>query len=90
MTRIALFQSTTGIDPAANAERLVGAIAAWSVTAKAPATVRRRWISPMPLSGGVRRVRDRTIASLDSPSLRDRSRAMSADWLNPRCHSRVR
>src|SRR6185295_17468522 len=26
MVRIALFQSTTGIDPAANAERLVGAI----------------------------------------------------------------
>ena len=36
MTRIALFQSTTGIDPAANAEALVGAI---SEAAKGGATM---------------------------------------------------
>ena len=44
----------------------------------------------MPLSGGVRRIGEGRRSRLRIPSRRDSSRATSADWLNPRCHSRVR
>ena len=44
----------------------------------------------MPLSGGVRRVRRSANGSAAMRSRRDSSRATSADWLNPRSHSRVR
>jgi len=58
--------------------------------AEGTATVLRRWSEFIPLSGRVRLSRRSAFGSLRSSSLLESSFATSADWLNPRCHKRVR